>query len=314
MYINSMGSYVPTQRIDNDYFKNVNGLDADWIFQRTGICTRSKAAPEENVNTMAFAAVEDALSSLPYDIRDVDLIVHAAYCVYDSVATAAHEVQRRYDIKGAKAFYLSAACSSFVNGLEAIEGYFSMGKASKALLICPEHNTYYADESDPKSGHLWGDGAVAFFISKEKVADSDRKILGIFTEGLGQIGAGPEGVKLMPAEGGISMPNGRDVFMNACKYMEYALDKVLTDASLSVDDLSHVICHQANMRIISYVAKELGKEEGVFLNNIEELGNTGSASAALVLCQRIKEIARGKKVALVVFGGGYSCGSVLVEI
>jgi len=193
----------------------------------------------------------------------VDLIVHAAYCVYDLVATAAHEVQRRYDIKGAKAFYLSAACSSFVNGLEAIEGYFAMGKASKALLICPEHNTYYADESDPKSGHLWGDGAVAFFISKEKVADSDRKILGIFTEGLGQIGAGPEGVKLMPAEGGISMPNGRDVFMNACKYMEYALDKVLTDASLSVDDLSHVICHQANMRIISYVAKELGKEEGV---------------------------------------------------
>ena len=244
----------------------------------------------------------------------MDLIVHAAYCVYDSVATAAHEVQRRYDIKGAKAFYLSAACSSFVNGLEAIEGYFAMGKASKALLICPEHNTYYADESDPKSGHLWGDGAVAFFISKEKVADSDRKILGIFTEGLGQIGAGPEGVKLMPAEGGISMPNGRDVFMNACKYMEYALDKVLSDASLSVDDLSHVICHQANMRIISYVAKELGKEEGVFLNNIEELGNTGSASAALVLCQRIKEIARGKKVALVVFGGGYSCGSVLVEI
>ena len=66
MYINSMGSYVPTQRIDNDYFKNVNGLDADWIFQRTGICTRSKAAPEENVNTMAFAAVEDALSSLPF--------------------------------------------------------------------------------------------------------------------------------------------------------------------------------------------------------------------------------------------------------
>ena len=57
MYINSMGSYVPTQRIDNDYFKNVNGLDADWIFQRTGISTRSKAAPEENVNTMAFAAV-----------------------------------------------------------------------------------------------------------------------------------------------------------------------------------------------------------------------------------------------------------------
>ncbi len=186
-----MGSYVPTQRIDNDYFKNVNGLDADWIFQRTGICTRSEGGPGRECQHHGFRSRGGCLSSLPYDIRDVDLIVHAAYCVYDSVATAAHEVQRRYDIKGAKAFYLSAACSSFVNGLEAIRRLFRHGKGIKALLICPEHNTYYADESDPKSGHLWGDGAVAFFISKEKVADSDRKILGIFTEGLGQIGAGP---------------------------------------------------------------------------------------------------------------------------
>ena len=111
------------------------------------------------------------------------------------------------------------------------------------------------------------------------------------------------------------MPNGRDVFMNACKYMEYALDKVLTDASLSVDDLSHVICHQANMRIISYVAKELGKEEGVFSQqHPRNSGNTGSASAALVLCQRIKEIARGKRSRWWYSEGGYSCGSVLVEI
>ena len=195
MYINAMGTYVPSLRIDNDYFKDVNGLTGEWILQRTGISSRSKCAPGENVNTMAFDAVEDARKHLPYDVKDVDLIVAAHYVAYDTVATVAHEVQRRFNIHGAKAVYASSACSSFINGLEIIEGYFAMGKASRALLVCSEENTYYSNESDPKSGHLWGDAAVAFFLSKDKAADTDVKVSTVFTEGLGDIGRGPGGVQ-----------------------------------------------------------------------------------------------------------------------
>ena len=162
MYINSMGIYVPEGRVTNDHFLNVNGLTSEWIEQRTGIKSRSKAAPDENVDTMAIAAVEDAVGKLPYDVKEVGLVVAAHYCAYDTVATAAHKVQRHFNIHGAKAVYASSACSSFINGLEIIEGYFAMGKADKALLICSEHNTYYSNESDPKSGHLWGDAAVAY--------------------------------------------------------------------------------------------------------------------------------------------------------
>lgn len=111
MYINSMGHYVPEARVNNEYFETVNGLTPDWILQRTGIESRSKAAPDENVNTMGLAAVENALETLPYDIKEVDLIVAASYAVLDTVATLAHVAQREYGIKGAKAFYLSAACS-----------------------------------------------------------------------------------------------------------------------------------------------------------------------------------------------------------
>lgn len=314
MYINSIGYYVPSGRVGNDYFKDVNGLTSDWIEQRTGIKTRSKASAEENVDTMGLAAVEAALKDLPYDITTVDLIVAASYSVYDSVATVAHMAQQRYKIEGAKALYLSAACSSFINGVEVVEGYFASGKATRALLICSEHNTYYSNESDPKSGHLWGDGAVAYFVSKDRVAPTDIEILDVYTEGLGHIGKGPGGVKLRPKEDGITMPDGRDVFIHACRYMVYALNKGLQNTGKNIDDLKYIICHQANKRIVVQVAHQLEKSMSKFLNNIEELGNTGSASAPLVFAQNRNKLKKDDIVALVVFGGGYSCGSMILKI
>lgn len=314
MYINAMGHYVPDGRVPNEYFEKVNGLTPEWILQRTGIKTRSKAEADENCDTMAIAAVEDAKKSLPYDIKDVDLIVGAYYSVFDSVATAGHVVQQKYGIAGAKVLYVSAACSSFINGLEVAEGYFAMGKAKRAMIVCSEHNTYYSNEKDPKSGHLWGDAAVAFFVSKEKESDSDIEILDIFTEGLGNVGKGPGGVKLRPGEDGISMPDGRDVFINACRYMIYALNQALEHTGLKKDDITKFICHQANKRIVAQVAHQLEKPLEEFINNIEILGNTGSASAPLVLSQHKGELKKGDIIALMVFGGGYSCGCFIVKI
>lgn len=262
---------------------------------------------------MAFEAVENALPSLPYPIKDVDLIVAAHYCAYDTVGTAAHRVQRRFGIEGAKAVYASSACSSFVNGLEIIEGYFAMGKAKRALLICSEQNSYYSNDYDPKAGHLWGDAAVAYFISKEKESENDIEILSVYTEGLGNIGAGPDGVLLRPKEDGISMPNGRDVFMYAVKYMQYALEKNLQDAKLAKEDITYFITHQANMRIVKQLARMMDMPMERFLNNIHELGNTGSASAPLVLAQNQSALKKGDIVSLMVFGGGYSCAAFTIR-
>ena len=313
MYINSMGAYVPKERVTNESFEAINGLTPDWIYQRTGIQTRSKAADDENADTMALEAIENAIPGLPYDIKDVDLIVAAFYSVYDTVATTAHVAQREYGISGAKALYVSSACSSFINGLEVVEGYFAMGKASRALLICSEKNTYYSNPEDPKSGHLWGDAAVAYFISKERVSESDIKILDVYTEGLGHIGKGTGGVRLRPAEDGIVMPDGRDVFIHACRYMIHALRHSLEKTGLNHTDIRRFICHQANKRIVAQVAHQLDLGMDDFLNNIEELGNTGSASAPLVLVQHKDDFEKGDKAALMVFGGGYSCGCFIVE-
>lgn len=313
LFINSIGYYIPEGRVDNAHFLEINGLTSEWIEQRTGIKTRSKVKEGENVDTMAIDAVENALPSLPYDIKDVDLIVAAAYNVYDTVATTAHILQRHYGIAGAKAVYASSACSSFINGMEIVEGYFASGKAKRALLICSEQNSYYANETDPKCGHLWGDAAVAYFVSSERLSDSDIEVEEIFTEGLGQLGKGPDGVKLRPKVDGITMPDGRDVFMYACKYMVYAINEALKGKDYNVEDLKYIICHQANRRIVAQVAKQLGFTMDKFLNNIEELGNTGSASAPLVLAQNLGKFGKGERTVLVVFGGGYSCGSMILK-
>ena len=313
MYIKSTGFYVPEQRIPNSYYTEKTGMSDDWIVQRTGIKTRSRARADENVNTMGLEAVRDALPTLPYDIRDVDLLIAATYSPYDTVGTAAHVVQHCYAIPRAKAFTLSSACSSFINALEIVEGYFTTGKAHRALIIGGDKNTAYSNEDDPKSGPLWGDAAVAFFLSDERVTDTDYEILDVYTEALGHIGKGPESIQLRPRDGGIRMPEGKDVFLQACTYMPRNALRLLQNHGYTFDDLGYLIGHQANMRILKNIATNNHIPEEKILSNIAELGNTGSASSALVFAQNRERFQLGDLVCLTVFGGGYSAGACLIK-
>lgn len=313
MYINATGFYVPEERVPNQHFFELNGLTSEWIEQRTGIKTRSKARPDENINTMGLEAIQNALPKLPYDIKEVDLIVAASYSPYDTVATAAHVAQREFQIQEAKALYLSSACSSFVNALEVVEGYFAMGKATKALIISADKNSAYWNETDPKAGHLWGDAAAAYFISKERVTDHDAEIVEIMTQALACVGKGPDGVHLRPRDGGIDMPEGRDVFVQACTYMPKNAIHLLEKNGYSINDLSYFIGHQANLRIMMNISKQLNLPEEKFLHNIEELGNTGSVSSALVYAQNDARFKKGDLICITVFGGGYSAGACLIK-
>lgn len=313
LYINKITHYLPRQVVPNSYFKEVNGLDDDWIYSRTGIKNRSKAGENENTNTMGIKAVQQAVKDLPYPIEEVDLIIAATYSPYDTVATPAHAVQRLFNIGQAQCVSVSSACSSFINAMEIAQGYFAMGKATKALIIGSEHNSAYANETDPQSGHLWGDGAVAVFISPENYSGQDARIIDIYTRGLGHIGKAAEAVYLRPKNGGIGMPEGRDVFLNACHYMIEALEQVTKSYQKNILDLNWIPSHQANQRIIKTIAKQTEIPEERFLMNIEERGNTGSPSCAISLSENLYKIKPGDLVGLTVFGGGYSCGAMLLQ-
>ena len=314
MYLNAVEHYLPTEEICNDYFLTVNGLSDEWIYQRTGIKKRKKAAENENSNTMGVCAVENVIPILPFPIQAVDLIVGATYTPHDTVGTLAHVIQRKFGIGNAAAVTISAACSSLINAIEIVEGYFAMGKAAKAIVVASEHNTAYSNETDERSGHLWGDGAAVMVFSKDRICDSDIEVLAVETQALGHIGRGPEGVYLLPKTEGIVMPYGKDVFINACNYMIASLENVLKKGGYSFENLSYIIPHQANMRIITQLASMLSYPFESILTNIEELGNTGCASTAIALSQYKSKFQKGDLVGLTVFGGGYSSGAILLKV
>jgi len=314
MYLNSIAHYLSSIVIGNDYFLDKNGLTDEWIFTRTGIKNRRKAEPHENANTMAIEATKRVIESNPYSIADVDLIVGGTYTPYDTVGTIAHVVQEHFKVSDVRAVSISSACSSLINSIEIVEGYFAMGKADKALVIVSEHNTGYSVDEDQYAGHLWGDGSAALFISKERVADTDMEFLEVTTQGLANIGKGTIGVGLQPLNEGIKMRYGKDVFIHACNYMTQITKDILKSNNYSIDDLDLLIPHQANVRIVNNVIEQLGFPKEKLITNVDRLGNTGCASTAIGLSENLDKLEKGQLICLTVFGGGYSSGAALLKV
>ncbi|MCB2378679.1 ketoacyl-ACP synthase III [Hymenobacter sp. BT635] len=314
MYIHQVAAYLPAHVITNKHFTHLNGLSHEWIIERTGIRERRKAAKGENTNTMAIDAAERvlALSSL-FPATDVDLIVGATYTPHDTIYTVAHAVQRAIGVADIPVVSISSACSSLLNAIEIVEGYFAMGKARRALVVVSEHNTAYNNEHDTVAGHLWGDGAAALLISKDRLAPTDLRMVDLLTAGAGGVGKADEAVTLKPVEKGIVMPYGKDVFINACQYMASVTRKVLERNQLTVADLNWLIPHQANLRITRNVLQALELPEERAVSNIERLGNTGCAGAAIALADQLDQIQPGERIMITVFGGGYSYGAMLLE-
>lgn len=313
MYINAVCHYLPETIVLNEHYTNLNGLTDEWIYKRSGIKQRTKAGQEENTNSMSIDAIKTIEKNLPYSLDDIDLIVGATYTPYDTVGTLAHAVQGHFNIRDAKAITITSACSSFINAIEIVEGYFAMNKAEKAIVIAAEHNSAYNNDEDEQSGYLWGDGAGVVFISKKKYSTDDLTILDLSTTGLGNIGKGIEGVYLRPINGGLKMPYGKDIFIHACKYMVSEVENILKKNKFKIEDVNYLIPHQANVRIIDNVAKTLGLKNGQRIMNIENNGNTGCASTAIALSQNWDRFNKDDLIVITVFGGGYSSGAMLLK-
>ena len=312
MYINGVSYYLPQCVVPNSAFLQLNGLEDEWIYSRTGIKERRYAAPEENANTMAIEAVMRLIQEYSVPVSEIDLIIGASYSPHDTVVTVGHEIQKKLNID-AVTFWLSSACSSLLNSIEIVQGYFAMNKAKHALVIASEKNSAYSKQEDRLSGHLWGDGATALWISKEPCGDLPLKVLDITTLGLGHIGESTRAVYLNPQGDGLVMPNGRDIFFHASTYMSQVLQSLLERQGFVPSDLTYVIAHQANGRIVQQVAKKLYLPKPKMLTCIEKTGNTGSASCGICYCMHKEKIKKGDSIGFTVFGGGYSAGAMIVR-
>lgn len=313
MIINSIAHYIPDIIIPNEYFFGNCGISNEEIISKSGIKQRRRSRLNENTNSMAIEAVNKTLSGLRFSINEIDLIVGATYTPYDTAGTLAHAVQKQFNICNAKCFAIDSACSSFVNAMEIVDCYFANKKASKALIVISENNSAYNDDSDKNSSFLFGDGAAAVFVTNEKYSIYDIEVLDVNTTGLGHIGKSMDAVYVRPNNGGIRMPFGKDVFQNACIYMIREAEQILNKNNISLNQVKYFVPHQANARITDFVANKLNLEPSRVLTNIEQFGNTGSASTPIVLSQNIGKYKQNDIIVISVFGGGYSSGAVLLK-
>lgn len=313
MFIHASAEYVPQRVVANEYFSGLTGRPSEWFEKLTGIRERRRAAEGENANTMAIKAVENLLSHDPACLEGVDLIIGASYTPWDTIGTIAHELQRRFALANARAMFVSTACSSFIDALDIVAAYFAAKRAKKALIVAVEHNSLYATDSDEKSGHLWGDGAAALLLTATAPFNRAVEIVDVHTVGRGDLGRGPEGINMIASGDGLVMPHGKDIFVHACREMVAATLGILERNALQLGDLTMLVPHQANKRIIDCVIDHLKMPNLKVPMTIAELGNTGCAGVAITYHRNAHVLTVGRYAVLVTFGGGYSTGAALLR-
>ena len=310
MFILGTGEFVPDQVVDNEHFARLTGRDAHWFEQRTGILRRHRAG-DETVNTMAVKSVESLLAS-GLSLAGVDLVLAASYTPLDTIATIAHVLQRHFALNGARAIYVSTACSSFLDALDIAQAYLAADRARKILIVAAEKNSAYSRDEDAMSGHLWGDGAAAVLVGDD-ANGAQYRVVDVQTRGLADKGAGPEAIFCNPSGAGLVMTKGKEVFMHACHEMASITREILGRNGLGIEDLRLLVPHQANKRIIDHVAHDLKLAPEQVAITITELGNTGCASVAITFHRFSPQVKVGEYVLLVTFGGGYSSGAALLK-
>ena len=321
--ISALGTYLPDAVLTNaDLEKMVNTND-EWILTRTGIRERHVAAPHQATSDMAVAAAREALANRGMEASELDTIIVCTVTPDYLFPGTACLVQNQIGATKAWGFDLIAACSGFLYGLFTGANLVRSGIHKRVLVVGADTMTRIIDYQDRATCILFGDGAGAMLV--EPCAD-DEQDLG-FIDFLGEIdGAGGEFLR-MPA-GGSRLPasaetvarrqhyvhqEGQQVFKYAVRKMQEVSEKLLERNGFSGKDISLLIPHQANRRIIEATAEKLGLKPEQVVINVDRYGNTtggtiGLATKDACLSGRLK---KGDLVLFAAVGAGYTVGASL---
>jgi 3-oxoacyl-[acyl-carrier-protein] synthase-3 len=309
------GSYLPVGLLTNfDLEKRMDTTDA-WIRERTGIERRHIVAPGETTVDMAEHAARAALAAAGRDAHEVDLIIVGS-CTPDLIfPNAGVMLQARLGNLGTPALGVEAACSGFIYALSLADKFIRAGESRLALVVGAESLSKITNPNDRGTAILFGDGAGAVVLA----ADAEPGILSthLHADGshmellrcTGGVAAG-----FHPAGDYITMA-GSEVFKIAVTMLGRAVEEALEANHIKREELTWLVPHQANIRIIQATAKRLGLPMERVIVTVAEHGNTSSASVPLALDVGVRDgrIQRGDLLLLEAFGGGFTWGSALVR-
>jgi len=319
-----MGIYVPAEvRTNADLEKTLDTSD-EWIRTRTGICERHIAGKDESSSTLGIQAGKMALESANISPEEVDIIIVCTSTPDILFPATACFVQKGIGAVNAAAYDISAVCSGFVFGLSIAEQYIKSGRYRHVLVIGSETNSRIVDWSDRSTCILFGDGAGAMLL-KSVESDEPKGLLSSHIHSDGEKsdfiivpgGIGKTGVSHTAIDEGeyfIKMAGGA-TFKAAVKRMTEVSQEALDFNGLSTEDVTLVVPHQANRRIIDAVTDKLGiPSEKVFMN-IEKYGNTSAASIPIAIHEAREAglIVPGSLTLLAVVGAGLTWGAALIK-
>jgi 3-oxoacyl-[acyl-carrier-protein] synthase-3 len=321
-HIISTGAAVPEKVLTNFDLEKMVDTSDEWIISRTGIKRRHLVEDGVNSSDLAEAAARQALSRAGLKAEDIDLILVATVSPDQPLPSTACIIQDKLGATNAAVMDIVAACSGFIYGLTIARAMIRSGECQTVLVIGVETLSKLVNWHDRNTCVLFGDGCGAALV---QAADEPGGILNSFIKSNGSLAE----LLTIPA-GGCKIPLdpvniqngdryiqmvGPEVYKNAVKAMEEAGEAILEKAGLTGNDISLMIPHQANIRIIDSTAKRLRIPMDRVYVNIQEYGNTSAASIAIALNEVIEKelIHKGDKVMLVAFGAGFTWGSMIVE-
>ena len=318
------GSYTPQRVLTNDDLSKMIETSDEWIVTRSGIRERHIAGPDESTSDMAVQAARAAMADAGVQPAEIDLLIVATITPDLPLPAVACSIQHKLGLPThAACFDLNAACSGFVYGLDTACAMLASGRYKKALLIGAEKLSSIVDWNERTTCVLFGDGAGAVVLG---VSDEENK--GLIGTKLGAYGDSVD--LLCIPKGGSNCPataesiaagdhfmkmKGKEVFKLAVRAMDEAARDILEQHSLHADQISLVIPHQANLRIIEAIAKYLELPMDRFYVNVDRYGNTSAASVPLALDEARKSgrIKPDDITLLVAFGAGLTYGSALIR-
>ncbi|MEY2487556.1 MAG: 3-oxoacyl-[acyl-carrier-protein] synthase [Verrucomicrobiota bacterium] len=316
------GSYVPEKRLTNDDLSRIVETSDEWITTRTGIKERRVAAKDEHTSDMGAKAALKALEQAKISAADVDLILVATATPDMLFPATACFVQQKIGATNAACLDISAACAGFLFGIEIAQQFITSHTHDTVLVIGAEKLTSITNWTDRNTCVLFGDGAGAAVLRHRGSAH------GVISTHIGSDGQYTD-ILFMPGGGSrcpITQDNaamnlatihmvGKEVYKQAVTAMLRAAKKALEQAGLGIEDIACVIPHQANLRIIEAIADRLGIPLERFYVNLDKYGNTSAAAVAIALdeANRSGRIKKGDYVLMVVFGGGLTWASTVIE-
>ncbi len=305
--IKGIGMYVPPRVLTNYDLEKILDTSDEWITTRTGIKERHIAEEWEKASDLALPACKEALENAGMSPKDIDAVIVATSTPDMTFPSTACFLADKLGCSKPMAFDISAACSGFIYGLTIGNSFITSGQFKNVLVVGAEVFSHIIDWSDRSTAVIFGDGAGAVVLS---ATENGSGILSAVMKSDGSHWGSlycPVGEKLRM--------RGRETFKLAIKSMENASLKALHEAGITLADISLVIPHQANIRIINALAEKLGLPEDKVFSNIHKYGNTSAASIPIAMYEAWKEgkIKKGDYILLTAFGGGLTWGAIVLQ-